>query len=458
MQAPFSLGALRGYTGTNQSRFLVSGMSPSDPPPKDDDPEWVLPAQIPFAELKREDLEECIYWLLDAMGARDLEWRKGGVGGGAADGGRDLEATFYEPDADGALSPITWWVECKGRGGTVEPQAVKEAAVNAQARADLGVLVIATNSTFSNPTRDWVREFQTSHPKIRILLWDQVTLERLISRQPSVVLRLFSQALSFSGRLRAAEERFWNRLEYSPTGALETLWAERAQLDIDPMAAFALIANEFSGGSIVTRPWGGHLDGLVRLEALQMGLVNAGYLVLRCNRVGAPHQPIVRTLAYLILVALDLYEPSAVARLVLSLTTEMNGVEVPRHVSDYILLPVLGQLQSEVQDVCAADCRRMSADRRRVRSFEGDDLELYWSRLGDKGSTPPDEPTSRLRLESLKEPCKVGFPVSETFCCPLFEIEPDLDTVERLFAIIERVATARAQGVSRRAALLADAD
>jgi hypothetical protein len=38
-----------------------------------DDPEWVLPAGIPFVELKARDLEECVYWLMDAMGARDLE-------------------------------------------------------------------------------------------------------------------------------------------------------------------------------------------------------------------------------------------------------------------------------------------------------------------------------------------------------------------------------------------------
>jgi hypothetical protein len=56
------------------------------------DKEWVLPASIPFATLKRRDLEECVYWLLDAMGAKDLEWRTGGSGDGAADGGRDLEA------------------------------------------------------------------------------------------------------------------------------------------------------------------------------------------------------------------------------------------------------------------------------------------------------------------------------------------------------------------------------
>src|SRR5260370_5693519 len=64
------------------------------------DKQWVLPASIPFADLKRRDLEECIYWLFDAMGAKDLEWRTGGSGGGAPDGGRDLEATFYTPGSD----------------------------------------------------------------------------------------------------------------------------------------------------------------------------------------------------------------------------------------------------------------------------------------------------------------------------------------------------------------------
>lgn len=33
-------------------------------------------------------------------------------------------------------------------------------------------------------------------------------MERLLSRQPQVVLRLFAQALSLEGRIKAAEERF----------------------------------------------------------------------------------------------------------------------------------------------------------------------------------------------------------------------------------------------------------
>lgn len=78
------------------------------------EPEWVVPASIPFDELKAKDLEECVYWLLDAMGAQDIEWRVGGEGGGAADGGRDIEAKILAQTDEGDLSPQTWWFECKG--------------------------------------------------------------------------------------------------------------------------------------------------------------------------------------------------------------------------------------------------------------------------------------------------------------------------------------------------------
>jgi len=35
------------------------------------------PASIPFDGMKGRDLEECVYWILDAMGARDWvkEWQ-----------------------------------------------------------------------------------------------------------------------------------------------------------------------------------------------------------------------------------------------------------------------------------------------------------------------------------------------------------------------------------------------
>lgn len=90
---------------------------------------------------------------------------------------------------------LTWWFECKGRKGTVEADAVKSAAVNAVAYAHADTIVIVTNTTFSNPTTDWVKIWNLSHSKPQVQLWDKSRLERLISRQPNVVLRLFSESL-----------------------------------------------------------------------------------------------------------------------------------------------------------------------------------------------------------------------------------------------------------------------
>lgn len=107
---------------------------------------------------------------MDAMGAKDLEWRLGGTGGGAGDSGRHLEAQFYAPGADGELESQKWWIECKGRKGTVEPDEVKSAVNNALAKEGLDYPVVATNTQFSNPTRDWVKEWQRKHPRPKVKL------------------------------------------------------------------------------------------------------------------------------------------------------------------------------------------------------------------------------------------------------------------------------------------------
>ena len=62
-----------------------------------------IPTEIPWSNLKGKDLEELLYWLLDSMGAKDLEWRIGGKGPGTSDQGRDLELSFYTSSPDGDL-------------------------------------------------------------------------------------------------------------------------------------------------------------------------------------------------------------------------------------------------------------------------------------------------------------------------------------------------------------------
>lgn len=404
--------------------------------------EWVLPASIPFDGMKGRDLEECVYWLLDTMGAKDLEWRTGGTGGGAADGGRDLEANFYTPGADGEPEAQKWWIECKGRKGTVEPSEVKSAVNNALAISGLDYVVVATNTQFSNPTRDWVKDWQVKHPRPKVKLWDRSQLERYLSRHPEVVLRLFSEALSVQGRFQAMESRFWNKFEYATPGTLATIWKARKELDVSAMGIFAAAVNEFANGSIIHRPWAAVLDSSSLIEVLHLGLINIPYVWMRAIKTGMEQRPILRAYAYFILAALDALPAENVHKLITDSITRGKGEDIPEDVQAFLLMPIMDALLSEIQDVCSSDCRRMSCLDRNVLTNENDEVENYWLRLEGQGL---EEPAQRqiLRLENFAAPCVVGFPVDDKVHCPLFLQEPSVKNTGELLAIIKNVATFR---------------
>ncbi len=414
--------------------------------------EWVLPAEIPFAELKRKDLEECVYWLLDAMGAKDLEWRTGGTGDGAADGGRDLEARFFTPGHDGELISQKWWIECKGREGTVEPSEVKAAVNNSLAFEELDYVVIATNTQFSNPTRDWIREWQRKHPVPKIQLWDKAQLERYLSRHPDVVLRLFSQALSLQGRLQALESRFWNKVEFVTPTTLADVWKDRNSLEFTSMAMFALIANEFANGEITHRPWGATLTPQSLVETVANGLYNAFYILCRASNAGIDQKILVRTYSYLILVALDNLPFEKVESLIIDSLNRGKPGTLPDKALEILLLPMADQLLSEMQDVCSSDCERISCFDRIVLTEDNDEVKNYWLRLHPDGIEEPKE-RKTLRLEKMDASCKVGFPVNKDISCPLFEFQPSVKNVPELLKLVQRVAKFRkAQAAEKRAA------
>lgn len=417
--------------------------------------QWMLPTAIPFADLKARDLEECVYWLFDALGAKDLEWRIGGSGGGAADGGRDLEATFFVPAPDGEMEAERWWIECKGRRDTLETEAVKNTVVNA-APAGLASLVIVTNTTFTNPTRDWVKSWQAANPRPRIKLWDKDVLERQLSRHPSVVLRLFAEALSTAGQLEALRERFWNRLEYTTPNTLKDIWANRASLAIGPLERMALVINEFGHGSINARPWAGAAQADEVFDTLQIGLLNLPYLFLRATRAGVDSSAMIRAFAYLLLATLQHAHAEAVADHVLALVRNVNGkAAVPDHVVETLLMPILDQLGGEMQDICSSDCHRFFSEPRTLVR-DGDPLENYWQRLEQDRLPVDDQPTRYVRLELTTKPCKVGFPLNEECTCPLYQVEPALDNVAEFLTIIEcvsefRLAQARVERTTKSA-------
>lgn len=402
-------------------------------------PELILPSEIPWEGLRGKDLEECVYWLLDAMGAKDLEWRIGGIGGGGTDKGRDLECHFYGDDPEGELTRQKWWVEVKGRSRTLEPGSVKTAVVNSLGTADVDTLVVATNTRFSNPTRDWVKEWQRTNPRPVVRLWDCSKLEKLASQHPEVIIRFFAKALSPQGRLEVTRSRFWNYCSYPDQPALNALWKHRLQLDWTEETTIALIAGEFANGNISRRPWAllSSREGV--LSTLGHALVNLIYFCQRADDVGIKQHPYIKGVAYLTLVALHQFSSETVATLFARIWEDAYGHEIPEEISRFAIQPVLRQLTAEIRDVCVEDCSRVVSD---LGELTEEERDAYWDRLRLPTDYADEESDSHrvLTVEAPDKPCKVGFEVDLVNRCPIINLrEPERDirhALETLWRII----------------------
>lgn len=410
----------------------------------DESQNLVLPSQIPFDELKGYALEECLFWLLDGMGARDIEWRLGGAGGGAPDGGRDIEARFFVPGDDGQIEPRRWWVECKGRSGTLEKEAVTSACNNVLADETVSCLVIATNTTFSNPTREWVKTWQKRFSKPQVLLWDRPSLERMLAHQPATVLRLFEGGLSSTGHLKVLQQRFWNLLEYSSIAQMKRIWSERETLTVGPMERIALIANEFAHGNIDERPWGGASKPDEILAACQLALFNLPYFYMRLLKSGADETPVVETFSYLLLATLRHHEPILLQE-ILDLALKTNdGSPMPANVVDVLLSPILQKVQSDLQLVCTSDCQRFFREDSLKHWKKSDDLKAYWARFGQNGIDPETDDGAYHRLERTNLPCAVGFALEKDAGCPLYQKELPISNLGAFLKTAARVVLVRA--------------
>ena len=324
----------------------------------------VLPSEIPWANLRGEALEELIYWLCDAIGAVDLVWRAGSATGTSRDRGRDVEATFHVEEPGGDFRPERWWLQAKGRTKTLEPSAVKEAANDAQGASGLDVLVVATNSRFSNDTRDWVSEFQALHPRPVIKLWDRSQLERMVTAHPAVVARIAPQALSPQGRLEAASTAFWNRGQWPEVTELDAFWEQRSEREFSPDALLACVVGEASNGRLASHPWGGELDMEDLAVVLVNGLANSGALILRFQAMGRETRGLADGLAHLLACSLVRFSDETVLKFALDPWSYMNDSEdlARETLRELLIEPVMGRLLNYFGAACVEDCVRVTAD------------------------------------------------------------------------------------------------
>lgn len=216
------------------------------------------------------------------------------------------------------------------------------------------------------------------------------------------------------------------------------------------MALFALIANELANGQITHRPWGAGFDVRSVAQVLSFGLQNVPYLFIRSTKAGIDQKILYRTFAYLILVALDSLPAETVSGIIEESLTRGGEVSFPDDVYEVLLMPIVDQLQSEMQDICGEDCSRIHLSRRKSLAENKDELETYWLRLEPDGVKELGD-DGYLQIEGYKEPCQVGFEVDKEKSCPLFSFEPTIQNTEELLEIVKRVAAYRkAQAAAKR--------
>ncbi|MET8984653.1 restriction endonuclease [Nonomuraea wenchangensis] len=404
---------------------------------------------IPWDLLKGALLEELIFALLSAMGASDIVWRTGGTGGGAADGGRDLEVKFPRTTPDGDFELEKWWIESKGRTSTVEPDAVKSAILNASGHQDVDVLVIATNAQYSNPTRDWVEEWTRSRPRPKIRLWDRASLHNLIEKHPVAASRIIPSVLKDDERLEALTKHFWRVGRPPLLEDTEYFWDKRAAVEsLD--AITSMVAAEIIYGDLGDRPWGLLLN---EENATQAAIYALGIFPLEFMRLQTlPDEKMAQVSAYLLQSALRVGEPEVIFDIIKQplLYVEGGEIEALRATADkyqkYITLPLWEIAVGQLRDACIKDCGRVLGDTGHLGPDPAS--EVFWRRFNKELPGCPDRVFTMINRE---EPCAIGLPLSGDRECPFFyQKSISLTMVEDIqYVIRERMVRPTGQWILR---------
>jgi hypothetical protein len=388
----------------------------------------ISPSEIPWNRLKGKELEELIYWLFDSMGAQDMVWRVGGDGAGAADGGRDLELSLFLATPTGELLKQRWWIEAKGRSKTVEISEVQKAVLNSAGNSHVDVLVVATNARFSNSTRDWVSNWQASHPRPIVKLWERTELENHCCKNPSAVARVYAHALSPQGKLEFAKTRFLNSLNYLQEPMLEMLWESRQELQIDSAGCLVLISSETCNGDLIARRWGNFLNADLVANAVAAAFRNFLYFACRAEDFGSQIYPVEKALRYLIHTLVRRVGPEVTHDFLQRFWNEPEYRDLPEDLRSYLKDQIVSNLTDEFLEACSLECKRMSVWDPVI--LTNNERENYWQQFAVTPHTEEKKPNKgKLIAETIHASCVVGLDLCKTKGCPLAKPPEDLRTV-----------------------------
>ena len=232
-----------------------------------------LQERLDFSEISPTDFEKLVFHLIDEMGFSNIQWRKGGAGNSATDGGRDLEATFWTVKPSGSKEE-KYWFEVKHRKNQLEKMQVQNTVINAAGDKAKDNVLIITNSTISNPTLDWVNNFQAVNPTPSIAIWQGHDLELILRKNPRTLAKFLPSSLAFSGRCKVIESKFWNLMQLPAGGELDELWDRRHEYSDNFDVTLIAILAEVSYGDLSDHQWGLDLDKYRLFSVAVTGILN----------------------------------------------------------------------------------------------------------------------------------------------------------------------------------------
>src|ERR1019366_5617282 len=148
---------------------------------------------------------------------------------------------------------------------------------------------------------------------------------------------------------------------------------------------------------------------------------------------------------------LDVLPSEIVMELVLDSLSRGKKDQFPPEIQEILLMPIMNQIQSEMQDVCSSDCQRVSLLDRATLTKDKDEVDDYWLRLEAGGAEEHCEQRTSI-IEAFNESCVVGFPVDKENGCPLFGSEIAMKNAGDFLAVFKRVTAFRkAQAAKKRA-------
>jgi len=413
-----------------------------------------LQEQLDFSNISPAEFENLVFTLLDEMGFQNIEWRKGGEGNSATDGGRDLEAAFWNMQPAGT-NEQKYWFEVKFRTGNLERIQVKETLLNAAGRKDKDFMVIVTNSTISNPTLDWVREFQQEHVIPKAIIWQGHELERLLRRNPRTLARFLPLSLSFSGRCKVMESKFSNLMMLPSGDELSELWSKKDRLEDNYILTLAAVLTEQAYGDLTMRPWGMAISKEHLFYTTGASMMDFWSLASKYDAFNRDQSTLMEGMVYLIgcvavrtnaeTAATLLYEPESLFEVDYEMPTELN---FKRYEPLYQLLFDQLAEQCSTANYCSKlSYLKFSRSKSKIIYPDGN---LFFRRYlaPQKIDTNEDAKEGILIINSKEHECELGL-IAPNQRCPLGETEEETPKTKE--ALLEKLTFARSVLIARSA-------